>query len=228
MSFLPGLSRRLPHCRKITVRGHSRLAPGLGDCCLPSGAVGYGVQEPPCMVHMIGVAGRDEFPGVAGRVSCQNTERAKQPFLAVSPVVGQRLAGPLPRDQHPASRVAEVIGVMGLALAPAGDQAGPGVLGLDAVPEPVRADREHGWYRSVSASRAACARWASVSGWWQSPTCLVRYLVRYPMHRAASLEPARTPWASNRTPNRATWYGSPSSSRAWSQVGRTSPVTGSR
>jgi hypothetical protein len=31
------------------------------------------------------------------------------------------------------------------------------------------------------------------------------------MHRAASLEPARTPWASNRDPNRATWCG-------WSSV----------
>ena len=30
---------------------------------------------------------------------------------------------------------------MGLALAGAGDQAGPGVLGLDAVPQPVRARR---------------------------------------------------------------------------------------
>ena len=43
------------------------------------------------------------------------------------------------RDDVP--RVAEVLGVMGLTLTPAGDQAGPGVLGLDAVAEPVRAGR---------------------------------------------------------------------------------------
>jgi hypothetical protein len=50
-----------------------------------------------------------------------------------------------------------------------------------------------------------------------------------PMHRAASFEPARTRRASNRTPKLATWWGwSPSSSRAWSQSGRTSPVAGSR
>ena len=32
------------------------------------------------------------------------------------------------------------------------------------------------------------------------------------MHRAASFDPASTPWASNRTPNRATCHGSSSRS----------------
>ena len=105
------------------------------------GPVGDGVQQPPGVVHVVRVARRDGLPGVAGRVGCRNTERPQQPVLAVGPVVGQRLAGPLAGDQHPAPGVAEVIGVVGLALAPAGGQAGPGVLGLDAVAEPVRAPR---------------------------------------------------------------------------------------
>ena len=45
------------------------------------------------------------------------------------------------REASTRRRVAEVIRVVGLAPAPAGGQAGPGVLGLDAVAEPVRAPR---------------------------------------------------------------------------------------
>ena len=93
------------------------------------------------MVHVIRVARGDGFPGVPGRVGCRNTERTQQPVLAVGPVVGQGLAGPLARDQHPPPGIAQMIGVMGFALAPAGSLAGPGVLGLDAVPQPVRAGR---------------------------------------------------------------------------------------
>ena len=93
------------------------------------------------MLHVIRIARRDGFPGVPGRVGCRNTERRQQPLFPVGAVVGQRLAGPLAGDQDPAPGVAEVIGVVGLALAAAGGQAGPGVLGLDAVPEPVRAPR---------------------------------------------------------------------------------------
>jgi hypothetical protein len=93
------------------------------------------------MVEMILVGRRHGFPGVPGRVGCRNTEHPQQPVLPVGAVVGQRLAGPLARDQDPAPGVAEVVGVVGLALAGAGGQAGPGVLGLDAVPQPVRAPR---------------------------------------------------------------------------------------
>src|SRR6185312_8068594 len=90
---------------------------------------------------MILVSRRYGFPGVPGRVGCRNTEGPQQPVLAVGAVVGQRLAGPLTRDQDPPPGVAEVIGVVGFALAPAGSLARPGVLGLDAVAEPVRAPR---------------------------------------------------------------------------------------
>ena len=199
---------------------------------LPSGAVGDDMQQPPGMVQVVRVGRGDRFPGVPGRVGCRNTERPQQPVLAVGAVVGQRLAGPLARDKHPAPGVAEVIGVVSLALAPAGGQARPGVLGLDAVPQPVRAPRRARLVpQRVSQPGGVVVLSGACAAWWQSPTCLVRYLVRYPMHRFASLDPASTPWASNRTPNRATCHGSSSSpmaSSAWSQVGRTSPVAGSR
>src|SRR5690242_10007933 len=90
---------------------------------------------------MILVSRRYGFPGVPGRISCRNTECPKEPFLAISAVVGQGLAGPLARDQDPPPGVAEMIDIMRLALAGARGQAGPGVLGLDAVPQPVGAPR---------------------------------------------------------------------------------------
>jgi len=93
------------------------------------------------MVHVVGVARRDRFPGVPGRVSCRNTERGQQPLFPVGTMIGQRLARPLAGHQHAASGVAQVVSVVGLALAPARGLAGRGVLGLDAVPQPVRAGR---------------------------------------------------------------------------------------
>ena len=93
------------------------------------------------MVQMILVSRRYGFPGVPGRVGCRNTEGPQQPFLTVGAVVGQGLAGPLAGDKDPSSGIAEVIGIVGLALAGSQGQAGPGVLGLDAVPQPVRAPR---------------------------------------------------------------------------------------
>jgi hypothetical protein len=79
--------------------------------------------------HVVRVGGRDGLPGVPGGASCRNPEGGQQPVLPVGAVVGQGLAGPLAGGQDPAPAVAEVIGVMGLALAAAGDQAGPGALG---------------------------------------------------------------------------------------------------
>ena len=71
------------------------------------------------MIHVIRVARADELPAVAGRVGCRNTERLQEPLLAVSAVIGQRLTGPLAGDQHPPPGVAQMIGVVGLALAAA-------------------------------------------------------------------------------------------------------------
>jgi hypothetical protein len=99
------------------------------------------MQKPPRVVHVIRVGGCDGFPGVPGRVGYRNTEGREEPFLAVGAVVGEGLAGPFAGGQHPPTGVAEVVRVVGFALAPAGGQAGPGVLGLDAVAEPVGAPR---------------------------------------------------------------------------------------
>jgi hypothetical protein len=108
---------------------------------LPLDAVGDDVQEPLAVGHVVGVAGLDRFPGVAGRVGCRKPERAGEPGPAVRPVVGEGFAGPFAGDQDAASGVAEVFAAVGFALAGPGSQARPGVLGLDAVAEPVRA----GW-----------------------------------------------------------------------------------
>ena len=99
------------------------------------------MQHPPGVVHVILVRGSNQFPGVPGRVGCRNTEGPQQPLLAVGPVVGQGLAGPLTGAQHPPPGIPEVIGVVRFALAAPGGQAGPGILGLDAVAEPVGAPR---------------------------------------------------------------------------------------
>src|ERR1017187_2429528 len=53
----------------------------------------------------------------------------------------QGLAGPFAGDQDAASGVAEVLAAVGFAFAAARAQVRPGVLGLDAVAEPVRAGR---------------------------------------------------------------------------------------
>src|SRR6185312_5781962 len=90
---------------------------------------------------MILVSRRDGFPGVPGGVGCRNTEGAQEPVLTVGAVVGQGLAGPLAGDQDPPPGIAEVIGVVGLALAGSRGQAGPRVLGLDTVAQPVGAPR---------------------------------------------------------------------------------------
>ena len=56
-----------------------------------------------------------------------------------------------------------------------------GAITVGFVPECVREKPQGAW--------SVCARCASVSGTWYSATCLVRY----PMHRSASLDPASTP-----------------------------------
>ena len=111
----------------------------LFECGLPLDAVGDDVQQPLAGGHVVRVAGFDRFPGVAAGVGCRKSEHAGQPGLAVGAVVGQGLAGPFAGDQDAAPGVAEVFAAVGLALAAAWPQARPGVLGLDAVAEPVRA-----------------------------------------------------------------------------------------
>jgi hypothetical protein len=119
----------------------SGSASGFFEGGSPSGAFVQDVQEPPGRVPAVAVAGGDAFPPVPLRLGCRKTEHRYQPGFAVGAVVGQGLAGPLAGDQDAASGVAEVVAAVGFAFALARDQAGPGVLGGDAVAEPVRARR---------------------------------------------------------------------------------------
>ena len=107
---------------------------------MPALAFGDDVQEPLGGWHVVGVAGGDRFPGVAGRVvGVGEPEGLQEPGFAVGAVVGQRLARPFARYQDAASGVAEMFAAVGLAVAMAWPLARVGVAGLDAVAEPVRA-----------------------------------------------------------------------------------------
>jgi hypothetical protein len=145
---------------------------------LPSEPVRHDVEHPPGMVHMVRVRWGDKFPGVPDWVGCRNTERAQQPLFPVGAVVGQGLARPLPRDQHPPPRIAEVVSVVGFAFTRAGPLAGPGVLGLDAVPEPVGAPRGARLIPQGVSEPGGMVVFGAGGAWWQALTCLVRYLVR--------------------------------------------------
>jgi hypothetical protein len=59
-------------------------------------------------------------------------------------VFGEGLAGPVAGDQNAAAATAEVFAVVRLRAAAAGDEAGSGLVGLDAVTQPVRAERRAG------------------------------------------------------------------------------------
>ncbi len=115
--------------------------------------------------------------------------------------------------------------------APAGHQARPGILRLDAVPQPVRAPRRArlvpqrlGQPGGVGSLRVGVGPVALADPLGE----VLRQVADAPRgvfgsgEYALGVEP---------DPNRATCHGSssgPMASRAWSQVGRTSPVTGSR
>ena len=137
----------MPPARLPKVVGRKALGASsrLVECLLPADAVGDDVQQPPRGGHVVVVARRDGFPGVAGRVGCRKPERLHEPVLAVGAVVGEGLAGPLAGDEHAASGVAEVLAAVGLALAGARPHVRLGVLGLDAVAEPVGAGRRAGF-----------------------------------------------------------------------------------
>ncbi len=136
------------------------------------------MEEPLGGGHVVVVAGGDGFPGVAGGVGCREAEGFQEPGFAVGAVVGEGLAGPFAGDEDAASGVAEVLGAVGFAGAVAGPQARARVLGLDAVAQPVRAGRGAGLVSQRVGQPLGVARSAPVLAWWQSPMCLVRYLVR--------------------------------------------------
>ena len=134
-------SGRRSGCRKIRAGLAAGSGSGVGERSVPFLTVGDDVQESLAVGHVVRVARLDRFPGVPAEVGCRKTEHPGQPGFAVGAVIGQGLAGPLAGDQDAAPGVAEVLAAVGLALAGARSQAGPGVLGLDAVAEPVRAGR---------------------------------------------------------------------------------------
>jgi hypothetical protein len=94
------------------------------------------------MGHEVRVSRGDGLPAVAARVvGVGQAEHAHQPRFAVAAVVGEGLARPFAGHQHAPSGVAEVVGPVGFALAPARPHSLVGVFGLDAVAQPVRARR---------------------------------------------------------------------------------------
>ena len=88
-----------------------------------------------------GSPGADGLPGVPARVGCRKIQGLQKPGFPVGAVVGEGLAGPLAGDQDAASRVAEVFAAVSFAPAAPRPQVRPGVLGLDAVAQPVSAGR---------------------------------------------------------------------------------------
>jgi len=120
---------------------------------MPSLAVGDDMKEPLSGRHVVEVTRGNRLPRVPAWVSCRKTEGLQKPVLAVGPVVGEGLAGPLAGDQDAAPGIAEVLAAMRLAGAPAGAQALMGVLGLDAVAQPVRA-RRRAWLVSERVGQA--------------------------------------------------------------------------
>ena len=140
-------------CRlRIQVRVIGGSPPGFDECCLPPGAIGDSVQQPPVVFHVVGRRGRPA-PEPAGR--CRNPECLNDPVLAVGAVVGQRLARPLARGQDAAPAVAEVFAAVGFAFAGAGDQAGRAFLGW----MPYRSQLAHrGEQARIAAPRRAVPR----------------------------------------------------------------------
>ena len=173
----------------------------------------------------------DQLPGVPGRVGCRNTEGPQQPFLAVGAVVGQGLAGPLAGAQHPPPGVAEVIGVVGLALAA---RRGPGRAGrswagcrsgassrtaastaASAAPRPAgRRDRTRGRWRPGGSRRFA---W---SGTWSGSRCTGRLAGIRRARPGRRTGPRTGPRA--RAGHRGRWRPGPHP-----RSGRISPVAGS-
>src|SRR6185437_14899158 len=102
--------------RRLSLRASSCFVERLP----PADAVADDMQETTRSGQVVGVAWLDRFPRIAVGVGCRKVEHCHEPGLAVGPVVGECLAGPLARDEDTASGVAEVVGAVCLALAAAG------------------------------------------------------------------------------------------------------------
>src|SRR4051794_400071 len=97
-----------------------------------------------------------------------NAEQLPHEVAAVGLLIRGGLAGPLPGDQHAAAADAEGAAFVDLALAVAGFQPGPAVLGLHAVEQPVGAAFGARGVPQLLPEPSRWARCRSVSGAWQS------------------------------------------------------------
>lgn len=124
-------------CRKV---GEGFL--GVGVLLSPAEAVSERAHQQGCDRWAVVISGSGTFPDVAVGVLdlfADSAEDAEHVGFAVGAVVGERLAGPLPGDQHPPADEAERFPAVGFAGTPTGNQTGFRVPGLDAVEQPVRA-----------------------------------------------------------------------------------------
>lgn len=134
----------------------------------------------------------------AGCVDTGFFEDSADDVGAVGGMLGEGLAGPVAGDQDAAAAEAEVLAVVGLRFALAGDQFGAGVFGLHAVAEPVRAPRRARQHLDVSVEpfEVRALPVGQIVGVAVGPeTFLVTYLVRYAtaLPTLAS-SGARMPW----------------------------------
>jgi hypothetical protein len=74
-------------------------------------------------------------------VDASGVKELPNKFAAFGPVIGQALVGPLARDQHAAPGDAEVVGLVGFALAASRGHGVSDTLGLDPIQQPYRTAR---------------------------------------------------------------------------------------
>ncbi len=132
-------------------------------------------------------------------------------------VIGEGLAGPLPRDEDTAAADTQVRPIMRRPLTPPRFQTRPGILRLDAVAEPVRATWRARQPAELGMQPVEVRKIAGSTSAWSSQCAsaiaLVRYFVRYRTARSASADGEMMPCISDCRPNRTTCAGSPSRSK---------------
>jgi hypothetical protein len=111
----------------------------------PPLSFGDGLQHQHGPWWHVGVGGCGAFPSVwsvLGAIRWLDTgsfEKLPNKRAALGPVIIQRLIRPLSRHQDPSPGNAQVLGLVGLALAPSGGHGVSGAVGLDSVEQPHRA-----------------------------------------------------------------------------------------
>ena len=172
-------SRRPPDPDSIGTCWSRALCSSLSKCGLPSGAVGDGVQQPPGVVHVIRVGRRDQLPARTGPGRLPK-HRASSGAIPCGRRGGRpgscrtTCGRPAPGARHSRSdRSRGPCSCTGRA--------------------PGRAGRSWAGCRSGASSRTAASTAGTAAPrpagpharagrrcrrWWQSPICLVRYLVR--------------------------------------------------